>query len=510
MIVQQGQINTTALIVPGLIVQIVPPSWTLLNGVPTNVLGIVGTAIWGPVNSPTIASGITDASAQFGAMQPRKYDLNTAVAAASLQGGAAALRLVRVTDGTDTASHASFTCASSALATAIAAAINNGQSGLRGPSRMAVATTSGATLTLTAFYTGTLGNSMVAGIGPGAGVATTKLTLAIPGQVPEIFDSIGAATSTASTATFSSGTDGATTITSSVLIGVDTVPRTGMYSLRSTGCSVAMLADCDDSTQWTTQVTYGLSEGTYMISTSPAGDTITNFASTIASAGIDSYAIKLLLGDWCYINDNVNGVVRLISPQGFIAGLLANLAPNQSTLNKPLLGIIATQKSYANQKYSNAELQALGQARGDVIANPCPGGNYFGAQFGHNTSSNAVIHGDNYTRMTNYIASTLNAGMGSVVGKPITPSLVRDTKATLNSFFAALKQGSVGLPDGMINDFQVIMDLGKGTNNPLSRTALGYLQADCKVQYQAITEFFIVNLQGGQSVVIQRSGAEAA
>ena len=510
MIVQQGQINTTALIVPGLIVQIVPPSWTLLNGVPTNVLGIVGTAIWGPVNSPTIASGITDASAQFGPMQPRKYDLNTAVAAASLQGGSAALRLVRVTDGTDVAAHATITCANAALATAIAAAINNGQNGLRGPSHLVVASTSGATLTLTAYYTGTLGNSMVAGIGPGSAVATTKLTLAIPGYVPEIFDSIGVTSSTASTVTLSGGTDGATTITSSVMIGVDTVPRAGMYALRSTGCSVAMLADLDDSTEWTTQVAYGLSEGTYMIATSPAGDTISNFASTIATAGIDSYAIKILLGDWCYINDNVNGVVRLISPQGFIAGLLANLAPNQSTLNKPLLGIIGTQKSYANQKYSNAELQALGQARGDVIANPCPGGSYFGAQFGHNSSSNAVIHGDNYTRMTNYIASTLNAGMGSVVGQPITPSLVRDTKATLNSFFAALKLASVGLPDGMINDFQVIMDLGKGTNNPLSRTALGYLQADCKVQYQAITEFFIVNLQGGQSVTIQRTGAQAA
>jgi hypothetical protein len=313
MIVQQGQINTTALIVPGLIVQIVPPSWTLLNGVPTNVLGIVGTAIWGPVNSPTIASGITDASAQFGAMQPRKYDLNTAVAAASLQGGSAALRLVRVTDGTDVAAHTTFTCASSGLATAIAAAINNGQSGLRGPSHLVVATTSTTTLTLTAFYTGSLGNSMVAGIGPGSAVATTKLTVAIPGQVPEIFDSIGTSTSTASTATFSGGTDGVATITSAVMVGVDTVPRTGMYSLRNTGCSVAMLADLDDSTEWTTQVAYGLSEGTYMVSTSPAGDTITNFASTIASAGIDSYAIKILLGDWCYINDNVNGVVRLIS-----------------------------------------------------------------------------------------------------------------------------------------------------------------------------------------------------
>src|ERR1700761_8752494 len=107
-IVQQGQVNTNALLVPDLIVQVVPPSWTLLNGVPTNVLGIVGTAIWGPVNSPTIASGVTDASLQFGAMQPRKYDLNTAVAAASLQGGNAALRLVRVTDGTDVAASATL------------------------------------------------------------------------------------------------------------------------------------------------------------------------------------------------------------------------------------------------------------------------------------------------------------------------------------------------------------------------------------------------------------------
>src|SRR5580692_8544088 len=188
MIVQQGQINTTALIVPGLIVQIVPPSWTLLNGVPTNVLGIVGTAIWGPVNSPTIASGITDASAQFGAMQPRKYDLNTAVAAASLQGGSAALRLVRVTDGTDVAAHTTITCATSGLATAIAAAINNGQNALRGPSRFAVASASTTTLTLTAYYTGSLGNSMVAGIGPGSAANSTKLTIALPGVVPEIFD----------------------------------------------------------------------------------------------------------------------------------------------------------------------------------------------------------------------------------------------------------------------------------------------------------------------------------
>ena len=51
-IVQQGAINTTALVVPDLYVQIVPPQTLLLNGVPTDILGIVGSASWGPVGQP--------------------------------------------------------------------------------------------------------------------------------------------------------------------------------------------------------------------------------------------------------------------------------------------------------------------------------------------------------------------------------------------------------------------------------------------------------------------------
>ena len=42
-IVQQGSINTTALVVPDLYVQIVPPQNLVLNGVPTDVVGVVGT-----------------------------------------------------------------------------------------------------------------------------------------------------------------------------------------------------------------------------------------------------------------------------------------------------------------------------------------------------------------------------------------------------------------------------------------------------------------------------------
>ena len=114
-IAQQGSVNTTSLIVPDLYVQIVAPQNLVLNGVPTNILGVVGTASWGPVNEPTIVGTMADYARQFGSIIPRKYDMGTQVATA-IQQGAQNFRCVRVTDGTDAAaytvvpgSNASFT-----------------------------------------------------------------------------------------------------------------------------------------------------------------------------------------------------------------------------------------------------------------------------------------------------------------------------------------------------------------------------------------------------------------
>jgi hypothetical protein len=505
-VVQQGSINTTALIVPDLYVQIVPPSVALLNGVATNILGIVGTASWGPVNAPVVVGNMADYSRQFGAIQARKYDMGTAVAAAVLQ-GANNFRCVRVTDGTDVAAGGTLTAASAADAAAIATAINAGQSGLRGASQFVVATSAATVVTITSKYTGSLGNSLVASIGPGTKAATSRVTIALAGQVPEVFDNMGAAAAAASTATMTGGTDGATTITGSVLVGVDTVPRKGMYALRNTGASIGMLTDVDDSTQWSTQVAYGLSEGTYMIGTGPAGDSIANAATVKASAGIDSYAFKLLFGDWIYFNDTVNSLVRLISPQGFIAGKLANLSPEQSSLNKPLYGIVGTQKSYQNLVYSSAELAMLGTAGIDLICNPIPAGASFGARFGHNSSSNAVTNGDNYTRMTNYIAYTLNAGMGQYIGKLQSPTVRRSAAASISSFLESMAgQGMIGSADGTTPYSVQIND----ANNPQARVALGYMQADVKVRYLSVIEKFIVNMEGGQSVTISRTSTALA
>ncbi len=509
-IVQQGSINTTALVVPDLYVQIVSPQNLVLNGVPTNIIGVVGTAAWGPVGQPVIIGTMSDYARTFGPIMARRFDMGTHIATA-VQQGAQSFRCVRVTDGTDAAAQVQL---------------------------------SGSPFTFTALYTGSVGSQINVALAAGSASNSWRLTVSLQGVAPEVFDNIpgagagfwanlaaavntgtgpqrgpsqlvianaGGATAVAApfSMTLGSGTpgsDGATTVTAATLIGSDLAPRTGMYALRGQGCGLALLADTDDFTQWTTQASFGLSEGVYMILTGPAGDTVNAAVAIKRGVGLDSYAAKLMFGDWLWWSDQVNGTVRLISPQGFVAGRLANLSPEQSSLNKQLYGVVGSQKSGTpgsgqSASYSGAELSALFGAGIDVIANPQPGGSYWGVRGGHNSSSNQAINGDNYTRLTNYISATLASGMGQYVGQVINSDLFRRIRATQLSFLQNLMtQGLLGSTDGSL-PFSVVCDV---SNNPSSRTGLGYVQSDAQVRYQAINEKFIVNMEGGQTVQVSR------
>lgn len=504
-VVQQGSVNTTSLVVPDVVVQIVPPQQNYINGVPTNILGIVGTAQWGPVNSPTPLGSLAAYVAQFGNIQARKYDGGTALWAATLN-GANNFRFVRVTDGTDVA-------ATNTIGTATG-------------------------LTLTSKYTGSLGNTISVALSAGTAAGSWKAIVTLPGLTPEVFDNMaaglsgnavwvaiaaainsgisglrgpsqiivataGASTSapTAATVTLAGGTDGAAGVTSTQMLGTDGTTRTGMYALRSTASAVAMLADCDTSATWATQIAYGLSEGTYMVMTGPAGDTLGNAATVKASAGIDSYAGKLMFGDWCYFNDTVNNLTRLISPQGFAAGRRASLGPHESTLNKPLYGIVGTQKSMSNTVYSSSDLQILAAAGIDVIATPSPGGNYFSCRMGRNCSSNAVINGDNYTGMTNFLAYSLNASMGIYVGKLQGPLTRKGALGAVDALLSGLWQQEI-IGDVSSPTKQPWSSICDDSNNPASRVALGYMQIDVRVTYKSVVAVLLINIEGGQSVSV--------
>ena len=567
---------------PGLNVQIVPPKVNYLTPAQTDGLGYVGTAIWGPVNSPTQCSGLADYANKFGAPQNRKFDMGSGVWAANLQ-GAQNFQCVRVTDGTDTAASAflgllgagTVVAGGTAYTTSSVVTLSNGAvinvtavsagaittftvaspptSKVTGTGAVtAVSATGGGTgatftftytqgLTLTSKYTGSGANGDTATLAAGSQANTWKVSIFHAGLSSEIFDNLGAGltanalwsaiatainsgtaqrgpsaimvatlgTSTtapaASVATLAGGTDGATTITGAVLIGADTSPRTGMYALRKSGVSVGVLADCDDSTTWATQVTFGLAEGVYMIGTGPAGDTISNAVTAKASAGIDSYAFKLLFGDWIYFNDSVNGLTRLISPQHFVAGWIAANQPQFSSLNKPLQGIVGTQKSSTNTLYYDDDLVTLNQAGIDVITNPVPGGQYFGARMGHNSSSNAVIRGDSYTRMTNFLAGTINAGMGKFVGALQSGNANDQTRAQAKATLDAYARDLVD--NGALADWLITLDL---TNNTPQSIAQGKMKARAKFVYLAIAEIFDIDIEGGQSVQIVRTNTTSA
>lgn len=418
---------------------------------------------------------------------------------------------------------------------------------------------SGSDISLAAKYTGSAGNGISFALSPGSQPSAWNVTigLSVTGQ-SELFSNIvgsgaafwtnlanainkgqnafrgasaivvataggGSLAPAAQTLTFAGGTDGATGITAQGLLGNDVAPRTGMYALRGQGCAIGVLCDASLSTNWSTIAAFGLSEGVLMVDAFPAASGelpsqgIAAAITTLNTSGASSYALKLLLGDWLYWYDTGNQVTRLVSPAAFWAGKRANTTVQNSTLNSQILGIIGSQQCGApgtNQAgtYSYADFKLLDAAWIDVITNPSPGGAYWAAHNGFvsgGNTGNPQLGRETYTTMTNYLAATLNKGMGKYVGPLITQTLMAQASATLTSFLNnMLQQSQLAVePDTGALPFAVLCD---GSNNPFSRTQLGYMQADVQVQYQAVSEKFILNLQGGQGVTISLASQQAA
>jgi hypothetical protein len=504
MIIKGGNINTSAINVPGGYVQVIAPP-PALQGAPSNIIGIVGTAQWGPVNSPFIIGDYNGFLSTFGPLTAGANDLGTQLWLAMLQ-GANNFRMVRVTDGTDMAATLDL------LDTAVSPAIG---------------------AILTSIYTGTYGNNLKASISAGTITGTYNVTISMPNGTPEQFTNIGgvgatfwanlvaavnngqsgirgpslqaiasigggiAAPDVVTTYTASAGTDGNTTITNTVLVGTDGTSRTGMYALRNTGCAVAFLAGNTSVTSWPLEIALANAEGWEAILVGPSGQSIAAAITAKATAAVDDTSFKVLMGDWAYFLDSVNGQTRLVSPQGISAGIRAVLSPEQSVLNKQVYGIIATQKTSVNQVYSYADLSALATARIDVISSPSPGGAYFSHLLGINGSSNVVMMGDEYTTLTNYLSKSVNSQIGIFVGQLQTPGEQRTAQDFIEDWLQTLMPKEQGGTFEMIQGFDVQLN---ASNNPQNTVELGFQIANVSIQYFGTVRYFIVNLVGGSSV----------
>jgi hypothetical protein len=119
-IITAGQINIPALAADDAYVQIIAPP-NFITGVPTDVIGAVGTASWGPVGIPQHLGSGQQAVLNFGPMSAASlsdpFDLATdlylafgqSASQATLEGWA-----TRISDGTDTAATITISSANSA------------------------------------------------------------------------------------------------------------------------------------------------------------------------------------------------------------------------------------------------------------------------------------------------------------------------------------------------------------------------------------------------------------
>jgi len=303
--------------------------------------------------------------------------------------------------------------------------------------------------------------------------------------------------------TLSGGTDGANGVNSATLVGSDTsTPRTGMYALRKSLASIVMLADATDYTQYSAQQIFGDQENIYMVGVEQAGlqDNIAQMVSILVSSSVRDYNFKLLGGDWEQIFDPFNNINRFVSPQGSVAGILAVNLPSSSSLNKIMNGILATQKTFEQRIYSDADLLTLENGGIEIVTQPIPASSSaFGCRLGINTSANALQRFDNYPRMVNFLANTFKTGLGQFIGLPQTVDVRNQARSTLQGFLQNLVDlGMIGNVNGG-PAFSVILD---ASNNPSNQVALGFMQANIQVTLFSIIQVFIINLQAGQNVQV--------
>ena len=288
--------NTTAQYTPDVTISVLNPSVVSLNGVLTNIVDVVGTASWGPVNQSTTLGSYSDFAASFGPMVARKYDGGTIVATAGLNGGSA-FTFTRVTDGTDLVANTILNSAT--IAAKYTGSLGNNINVLFSVGGKANSVS--ATVTLTGVASEIYPNipttnfwpAFAAAINSGTGVSRGPSNLV----TVSVSNAAGAAPTAPVTVSLTGGADGVATINASVLVGTDGVNRTGMYATAHSGGQTLVLADCDDSTVWTTVDAFAASNYKLAVLVGPAGDTTANAIARKELVGLDSPYTVLLHGD---------------------------------------------------------------------------------------------------------------------------------------------------------------------------------------------------------------------
>lgn len=516
-IISSTSFNPSNFQAPGLYINNIPPV-PYLPGVPTNVGFVVGTADWGPVNAPAIASDPANVQNVFGGITAASvtdtHDLCTDMTIA-FQQGFISLWGVRVTDGTDTKASTTLMISGGTVSGGTIEALYSGSLGNEIVVTINQASLSGyynvfvqapfasqesyPNIPGSTFWT-SLSNALSSGI-QGV-VASSSLVRLVSGATASN------ALPATGTFTLSGGTSGRN-VTSDDLLGQDqTYPPTGFYltgTLKPHALK-AWIAGLTDTSIVPNMVAYVNANAMYTNVAFPMGTSTAQVQSIINATGVADYEISWVK-DWIYWNDPVNAMVRMVPPLPFTMGLITALSPAQSPLNKQVQGVVGTERNNpytGNTPYSQAEIGILQSLGVLVITNPVPQGAVFGVATGTNTSTNTAQSPVEYASMTNYLDDSFSNIMGTFVGRLQTAApgdpLRASVRHTLNDFLQGLR--SAGLVDAysVTCTYAASGNPQLGVNTP-STIAQHYLYAYAAVRYLSSVWFFVISLQGGTTVV---------
>lgn len=476
---------------------------------PTGNIGLVGTFSRGPVNTPVLVTSYTDLVKKFGEVDSAFTLTGTIAARGIFKQGNANVYVVRTQSATTPA-------------TAASVVLND------------IEATPKLVMTLQAKTPGTWGNTLAVNVSAGTKSGTFKVALQygtesetwdnlviaqpetpIQGAVlaSTVFGPTGSSnlatatypspanTSTPATGSFvmTGGTDGASTAPTDY-IGSDTgAVKTGLYALDGSPVNFVLCAEQSDTTinqaliQNAQNITQNGGLPRIAILTFPKGTAVSALAALTTSIDTDR---AIAVYPWVQIFDTVTGANQVVSPLGYLAGLLAQQAPHLSPGNKAIYGILGTDP---NMVLGPSDLAAMTTARINALGVQTPAG-ALGVRGGFTLSQQDASSQVYVRRMKDYIDQLVYQIGGQFVDQPITDDVMRQVYQSVDNILQPMKS-PINPQDQMIADYKVVCD---ASNNPASSIAQNRLVCDYAVKLLNVNRFMIFRTQIGAGVVITK------
>lgn len=505
-------------IVPGVNVSITAPA-PAISGVPSNILGLVGSATWGPYNAIGLVSGPASYAQAYGLITTSTYNLGTSVAIAA-QIGAGVMHVVRVKGTSDAKA---------------------------GVTMVDTAGTPANGLVLSAYYFGTSGNSIKAQFSAGTATGTYNLTIwSTALGITEVFTNLSGsanalwvaaaaainngqgyargpsqlvtATAAASTAapslaifSLTGGADG--TFTDDTIIGAPGASPTGIYVFDGSLINHLVAVGVTDEDTFGDICAFANTVPCVAYLQMVAGQSVSAMLTMAATLSIGNddpqFPVhRVFGGDFALWNDTANQQTRYVPINIAAAALAAVLQPNESVVNKSLLPIIGTQKSATGRKYTEAEMQQLTIANIDFVVAPGTKqrGDYYSFLNGRSFTDNMSLQFDNYQKLTNFITVSIKDWANIFVGQLQTETVREQAATRIRGFLNQLWDQSVigNVENPSAPPYKVVIN---DTNNTPATVALGYMIANVQVAYLQVIMNFTINYEGGALVIIPSQAA---